>query len=68
MSTAKRREPLVHYISPFGSPAWMTRDQAEGYLAQDEARYEFHAAAGTLDYVLSDEQRRIGPPRIEVPR
>lgn len=52
---------MVHLLSPFGSPAWMERDQAEKYLAEDDRRYEELAALGGL----TAEERAYGPPRIE---
>jgi hypothetical protein len=64
------RERLVRYVSPFGSPAWMSREQAEKLLAEDDRRYlelqQLEAeGAGKM---LTDRQRfEIGPPRIEVP-
>jgi hypothetical protein len=64
----KRKPPrLVRYVSPFGSPAWMTRDQADVHLAEDDARWmrleEVEAeGAGPM---LTPRQRAIGPPRIE---
>lgn len=56
--------PLVRYISPYGSPAWMTREQAERYLKEDDRRWLDDQEAGNL----SAHQREIGGPRIEVPR
>jgi hypothetical protein len=73
-STARRGRarpgPLVRYVSPFGSPAWMTRERAEHYLAEDDDLYEFLCLIEreTGSRALADFQRRIGPPRIEVPR
>lgn len=67
MTTTKKRTAaprLVRYVSPFGSPAWMPREQATRLLAEDDARYLLHQDAGAL----SEDQRRVGPPRIEVPR
>ena len=65
-----KRPKLVHYISPFGSPAWMTREEAERYRTEDDRVYEELCAAEreTGHRVLSEYQRQIGPPRIEVPR
>lgn len=57
-----RRIPrLVRYISPFGSPAWMTEERAEKYRQRDDDRWLRYQAAG----MLSEEQRKVGPPRIE---
>lgn len=56
--------PLVHYVSPFGSPAWMYRPQAERLFAEDDARWLLFQQAGNL----TTEQRQVGPPRIEVSR
>lgn len=61
-------EPLVHYFSPFGSPAYLRRPRAERLLAEDDRRWcwllEVEAEMGCP--VLSDQQRQIGPPRIEI--
>lgn len=56
------KEHQVRYVSPFGSPAWMTRSEAERYRAEDDARYELHHELG----ILSEREREIGPPCIEV--
>lgn len=68
--TAARPGLLVRYVSPFGSPAWMTRECAERYLAEDDDLYQFMCLVEreTGCRLLADFQRRIGPPRIEVPR
>lgn len=55
------RGPLVRYVSPFGSPAWMTPEQARRYLDEDDARYVEWSQLG----LLTEDQKRIGPPRIE---
>jgi hypothetical protein len=60
--TRRKHEPLVRYVSPFGSPAWMTRAEAEKYLAEDDARWLRAQEIGAL----SEHERAIGPPRIEV--
>lgn len=52
---------LVRYVSPFGSPAWMTPEQAADLLAKEDARWMRYQELG----VLSESQRAIGPPRIE---
>ena len=54
-------ERLVRYISPFGGPALMTRHAASRLIAEDDARWVVFYAAGKLN----DEQREVGPPRIE---
>lgn len=60
---SRRREPvLVRYVSPFGTPAWMPRADAERHLAVDDDRWCRFAAVG----ILSDRQLAVGPPRIEV--
>ena len=56
-----KRLLLVHYISPFGSPAWMTAERAQELLVEDDDRWLQYQAAGNL----SEAQRLIGPPRIE---
>ena len=63
-----RRQPqLVHYVSPFGSPAYMTRAQAEQHLAEDDARWMRlqEAEAEGAGPMLTPRQHEIGPPRIE---
>lgn len=57
----KRAPKLVRYVSPFGSPAWMSREEAERYLAEDDKRWLEWQSIG----MLSDHQKQIGPPRIE---
>ena len=53
------------YISPFGTPDWMSPAQAKKHLEADERRYVRYRESG----LLSERQRKIGPPRIvEVPR
>ena len=54
---------LVRYVSPFGSPAWMSRERAQALLEEDDARWLLFQKADALDEYM----RRIGPPRIEVP-
>lgn len=44
--TRRRRITLVRYVSPFGSPAWMTPDLAERYYREDYARYLRFTAIG----------------------
>lgn len=56
-----KRLLLVHYISPFGSPAWMTVEEAQRHLEEDDERWLLNQRAGNL----SEAQRLIGPPRIE---
>ena len=57
----------VRYVSPFGSPAYMPRDVAERYMADDDARWLRYLAAEQqgAGQMLTDQQRQIGPPRIE---
>jgi hypothetical protein len=64
MSPRKKIESLIRYVSPFGSPAWMTREQAHKYLEQDDKHWALMEEAGNL----SERERRIGPPHIEFPR
>jgi hypothetical protein len=59
--TTRRQAELVRYVSPFGSPAWMTRERAEQYRQEDDDRYLRFDDAG----MLSAEQRLVGPPRIQ---
>lgn len=63
-----RQEPLVRFISPFGSPACMPRDRAEELLAGHDERWlrwqeAEQQGAGQL---IDEHMREIGPPRIEV--
>lgn len=66
----RRRAPLVRYVSPFGSPAWMSRETAAEHLRHDDDRWlraqQIETETGSP--VLSAEQRRVGPPRIETGR
>jgi hypothetical protein len=52
---------LVRYVSPFGSPAWMTREEAERHLAEDDKRWLRYSEL----QLLTEDQRAIGAPRIE---
>lgn len=52
---------LVRYVSPFGSPAWMSREEAERYLREDDARWLEWQALG----LLTASQREVGPPYIQ---
>jgi hypothetical protein len=52
---------VVHYISPFGSSAWLPHWQAETFLQEDEQRW---SRLQELEMV-SAAQRTIGPPHIE---
>lgn len=64
-----RKPQLVRYVSPFGSPAWMTREEAARHLAADDARWcrLQDAIRETGDRgIISPQQREIGAPRIEV--
>lgn len=62
MTARTRVERLVRYVSPFGSPAWMRREQAEALLRVDDRRWLRYEALG----ILTPEQREVGLPRIEV--
>ena len=55
------RIELVHYVTPFGSPAWIPGWQADTYLEQDDRRW---ARLQELEMV-SKAQRVIGPPHID---
>lgn len=55
------RAVYTRYVSPFGSPATMRREEAERYLAQDGSLYDDMEAAGCLD----DRLLRIGRPRLD---
>lgn len=56
-----KRPALVRYISPFGSPAWMTEEEARGHLVADARFWEELSRIA----LLSAREREIGPPRIE---
>lgn len=56
-----KRTTLVRYVSPFGSTAWMPLGVAEHFMAEDDARWLRNQEAG----VLTEKQRKVGPPRIE---
>lgn len=60
--------PQVRYVSPFGSPAWMTREEAQRYLDEDDARWMrlLDIERETGEVIRSAAQRAIGAPRIEV--
>jgi hypothetical protein len=68
MSTRRRTIRLVRYISPFAIPAWMPRERAEGFLEDDDRRWGWmqDIEAATGEPIISEYQRRVGPPRIEV--
>lgn len=34
------QQALVRYVSPFGSPAWMTRERARRWLATDNRLWD----------------------------
>jgi hypothetical protein len=55
-----KRLLLVRYVSPFGSPAWMTAEEAHRLLVEDDDRWLRYQAAGAL----SEAQIAVGPPRI----
>ena len=57
----KDRRALVHYRSPFASPAWLPTWQAQSYLEQDGRRWSKLEELG----MVSAGQRAAGPPRIE---
>lgn len=63
-----KREKQVRYVSPFGSPAWMTRQEAERHLAEDDRQWEFLSAVSreTGEDVIGETRRTVGAPRIEV--
>lgn len=62
MATKVRpRVSLVRYVSPFGSPAWMSRERAQALMVEDDRLWLLFQEAGNL----SEEQRQIGPPRYE---
>ena len=58
---------LVRYISPFGSPAWMSPEAAQRLLIEDDSLWLYlqEVEAETGHRVTSEHQRQIGAPRIE---
>jgi hypothetical protein len=56
-----KRDRLVRFCSPFGSPAWMPKADADRLLDSDDERWVEWSRLG----VLSNTQREHGPPRIE---
>jgi hypothetical protein len=52
---------LVRYVSPFGSPANMTEEEAGRHLTEDTACWQEWAELGLLD----ERMLRVGTPRIE---
>jgi hypothetical protein len=52
---------LVQYLSPFDTPRWLSRLQAEGFLERDERRWLRLEDLG----MVSDSQLAAGPPHIE---
>jgi hypothetical protein len=53
----------VRYLSPFGTPEWLTPDVAERRLVADQAWYE----RALNDGQLTKRQRLHGPPKIDQP-
>jgi hypothetical protein len=63
-----KKEQLVRYLSPFGTPAWMPRARAESLVEEEDRRYVKLQQAGILHFfTLSVEASKCdGPPRFEV--
>lgn len=63
-----KAEKQVRYVSPFGSPAYMSRAQATRLLAEDDARWMrlLDIERETGESLRSARQREVGGPRIEV--
>jgi len=63
------KQKLVRYVSPFGTPAWMTRERAQALLEEDDQRYVKYQNAGVLTYFTLGvaSSQCDGPPRIEIP-
>ena len=52
---------LVQYLSPFDTPRWLSRLQAQGFLERDERRW-----LRLVDLeMVSNAQFAAGPPHIE---
>ena len=62
-ATRATHQNLVHYITPFRSPAWMPRLEAQAVMEKDERRW---LRLEELEMV-SVAQRAVGPPHIEQP-
>ena len=60
---AASKSNVVHYVTPFGSSAWLPDWQAETFLQEDEQRW---SRLQELEMV-SVAQRTVGPPHIEQP-
>jgi hypothetical protein len=67
MAARPKAPKLIRYVSPFGSPAWMTREQAQPHLDADDARFVWlqEVERETGCKVLSEHERQIGAPRME---
>jgi len=52
---------LVHYLSPFDTPKWLSVWQAEEFLEEDQLRWSRLEELG----MVSDTQFDAGPPHIE---
>jgi len=61
LATRRARDDLVHYLSPFDAPRWLSSPQAQDFLEQDGRRWSW---LEELEMV-SDSQFAAGPPRIE---
>lgn len=58
---SRNPQPQVRYISPFSSPAWMSRNMAEDRLAVDEEWWRYYRLTGQLTIA----HLAVGAPRIE---
>lgn len=67
MGSHGNRTVYVRYVSPFGTSARMDRGEALRHLAEETEQYDRLADAerGGAGKMLTDQQRHIGPPRIE---
>jgi hypothetical protein len=63
VTTTLPHRVLVHYLSPFDQPRWLSPRQAQGSLERDERRW---SCLEELEMV-SDAQFADGPPHIETP-
>ncbi len=61
MERVAHRDDLVHYISPFGSSAWMPRSRAQPVLEREQHRW---LRLDELE-MISQAQRSVGAPHIE---
>ena len=60
---SKRKARLVRYVSPFGTPAWMSEEKAQQLLEEEDRKYVKLQQEGLLEQFVTSPE--VGPPRIE---